>query len=122
MGARSGDPAEVDPPGPVVALRESGSLRGVNVGVRRASEVLGLSDPIAFFCECRLAACYAVVWLSASAFDARVADGTGWLLAEGHVPSVPWSQVAAAVDRSLVLMPRSGELMPGSGEPEQVSE
>jgi hypothetical protein len=70
-------------------VRASISMRRVNTRMREL-ETFPLSDPIYLFCECRNATCHSVVPMSVAAFDATVADQTGWLLAEGHEPSEPW--------------------------------
>ena len=72
-----------------VTPRESRSMRKVNMLMRQASGSPALSDPVAFLCECQIPTCYSVVWMSALAFDTNAADGTGWLLADGHEPSGP---------------------------------
>ena len=45
---------------------------------------------IAFFCECQTTGCYAPVFMSGADFDAAVAARTGWVLTDGHEPSVSW--------------------------------
>jgi hypothetical protein len=67
-----------------VTLRESSSMRDVNIRMRQVSGSFALSDPIAFFCECRVPTCYSVIWMSARVFDAHVAGSAEWLLAEHH--------------------------------------
>jgi hypothetical protein len=79
---------QTDTPSAPMAWRDSGLMRSVNKNMRQRSEAPP-ADPIAFFCECRSASCYAPIWMSTAAFDAE-ADRPGWLLHEGHEPSVSW--------------------------------
>jgi hypothetical protein len=72
---------------PTQAPRDSGLIRAVNLCVRHFSELFDCPDPITLFCECRKASCHSRVRVTLSAFDAIVADGTGWLLVDGHTPS-----------------------------------
>jgi hypothetical protein len=90
MGMHVVDSTEFDSAAVPVAVRESSSMRNVNESMRQVSGSFALADPIAFFCECEIPACYSVVWMSASSFDAMVTRQTGWLLAETHKPSMPW--------------------------------
>lgn len=85
-------PIDSDPPAARAAqeLRDSSLMRHVNRNLRRLSETFAHSDPIMFFCECQIPTCYATLRMSAAAFDAAVADRTGWLLHEGHTPSEFW--------------------------------
>ena len=72
-----------------VALRSSSLMRRVNNKLRHLSEAFAHSEPIAFFCECQNASCYAAIWMSMAAYDATLAERTGWLLLEGHEPLQP---------------------------------
>jgi hypothetical protein len=74
----------------LVGLRESSVMHRANTKLRELSGAFPHAEPLAFFCECRNAACYAVVPLSAAAFDLLEAGRTCWLLVEGHEPSAPW--------------------------------
>jgi len=98
------DPAVIVP---AVGARASSSMREVNMLMRQVSGSFAGSDPIAFFCECRIPTCYSVVWMSAPAFDANVVDSAAWLLAEDHDPSgpPPMKQTASAgtVDATIVV-------------------
>ena len=58
----------------------------VNDRLRRLADTLARSDPIGFFCECDRPSCYAVVWMSAAAFDATAAGRVGRLTVDGHEP------------------------------------
>jgi hypothetical protein len=42
-------------------LRDSGSMRRINASMRDVTGAFALPDPIAFFCECAVLSCYAVV-------------------------------------------------------------
>jgi hypothetical protein len=74
---------------PVVGTRASSSMREANMLMRQVSGSFARSDPIAFFCECRIPTCYSVVWMSAPVFDANVEGGAEWLLSHDHEPSGP---------------------------------
>ncbi len=80
-----------DSPVTLVGLRESGWMRQVNANLRQRSEGFEHGEPLAFFCECRNTACFSSIWMTATEFDATEAARTGWLLNEGHEPSMPWS-------------------------------
>jgi hypothetical protein len=67
-------------------------MRAANDDLRSLSAELGCGERIGFFCECRLASCFAVLWRTTAQYDAIVADAAGWLLADGHVPSIPFSE------------------------------
>jgi hypothetical protein len=54
----------------------------------------------AFFCECSSERCYAVVWLTTSAFETRVADEDGWIVVTGHTGSPEPPSVETPVHRS----------------------
>jgi len=77
-------------PGSAAVVRESRLMRTVNREIRRQSETGSLTEPVAFFCECRDPACHSTVWVSAAAFDAALADRSNWWLREGHKPSMSW--------------------------------
>lgn len=79
-----------DPPVALVGLRESGVMHRVNANLRELSESFPHSEPLAFFCECRNAACYSVISMSAAEFDVTEANRIGWLLVDGHESSTPW--------------------------------
>lgn len=79
-----------DAPVTLVGLRESGVMRGGNMNLRELSGAFPHSEPLASFCECRNAACYSVISMSAAEFDVMEAHRAGWLLIEAHEPSVPW--------------------------------
>jgi hypothetical protein len=80
---------------PVAGLpRESATMRLVNLRLRELREDEGDCDAIPFFCECSDPACYAVIWRSATAFDASTADEPGWFVAAGHSASGPWRSPA----------------------------
>jgi hypothetical protein len=79
-------PNQTDIPSAPMAWRDSSLMRSVNNNMRQRSEAPA-ADPIAFFCECRSAACYSPIWMSPAAFDAE-ADRPGWLLHKGHEPSI----------------------------------
>jgi hypothetical protein len=72
------------------ALRESSAMRSVNARMREASGSVSLSDPVAFFCECRRASCLSAIWMSVMEYDRFESDRAGWLLIEDHEPSAPW--------------------------------
>jgi hypothetical protein len=75
---------------PTVAVRQSALMRSVNCRMRELADTLAYDDPIIFFCECQTSSCYSPITMSAADFDAAVAGQTGWLLREGHQPSVFW--------------------------------
>lgn len=65
--------------------RSPSLMREVNADLRRLSGAYDTVHPIAFFCECAADECYAVVWLTAAAFDSRaVRAKDGWLVVQGH--------------------------------------
>lgn len=72
-------------------FRDSQMMRSANRDLRRLSTTFGDADRIAFFCECRSPICYSPIWLSAADFDANEEGDLGWLLIEGHAPSIPWA-------------------------------
>jgi hypothetical protein len=74
---------------PAVGARASSSMREVNMLMRQVAGSFTHSDPIAFFCECRIPTCYSVVWMSAPVFDEKVVASAEWLLADNHEPSGP---------------------------------
>lgn len=84
-----------------VGLRESSLMRNVNMLMRRLSGSFSLSDPIAFFGECRIPSCYSVVWMSTPVFDAEVMDSSEWLLAERHDSLPSLELLDRRVERSL---------------------
>ena len=67
--------------------RDSILMRAVNLNLRSLSADLGPSDSIAFFCECRHPACFAVLWLTNPEFDAAVEAGETWIVTPAHQPS-----------------------------------
>jgi hypothetical protein len=71
--------------------RPSSLMRAVNNEVREAAAPLHATEPIGFFCECRRSGCFAVSWLTAVEFDARL-SGEGWILVSDHEPSEPWAR------------------------------
>jgi hypothetical protein len=67
---------------PRSAARSSDLMRDINL---QLSGEFDTGHQVGFFCECSDMDCYAVVWRSAAAFDAHVAQAaSGWLLAPGH--------------------------------------
>ncbi|MDT4934011.1 MAG: hypothetical protein QOK11_1903 [Pseudonocardiales bacterium] len=72
------------------APRASNLMRCVNSSMREISGTVTESELLPFFCECRTPTCYSVVWMSAGAFDAKVATERGWMLLDGHEPSALW--------------------------------
>jgi hypothetical protein len=97
-----------------VALRESRLMRRVNSNVRQLSATFADSEPIGFFCECQNPACYSGIWMSEAAFDAMVADQTGWLLLEGHEPIDAWHRREAAPARETNEAERGGSVGPSA--------
>lgn len=95
MKRRVSHSAEPDSSEAAGGVRESRSMRHVNRSMRAVSGSFALSDPIAFFCECKSATCYSPVWLSAADFDAIESSGSGWFLEEGHEPSAAWPAAEA---------------------------
>jgi hypothetical protein len=87
--ARPADSNQLESTAAPIAVRASSLMRSVNSKMRQL-ETFPQSEPIYLFCECKNPTCYAVIPMSVAAFDATVADQTGWLLAEGHEPSEPW--------------------------------
>jgi hypothetical protein len=71
-------------------MRDSNLMRTVNTNLRQRSETLAGDEPIAFFCECGSASCFAPIWMSAEIFDTKLAVQPGWMLHEGHEPSALW--------------------------------
>ncbi len=95
MEARLVDSAGPDSIAAPSAQRESSLMQSINRNLRQRTDSLADPDPIAFFCECQSADCYSAVWMSAATFDAtRASDDRGWLLADGHEPSVLWEASA----------------------------
>ena len=80
--------------------RDSPMMRRVNTAFARFAEAEPPDVPLAFFCECSSEACFSVVWLTAAAYEARVADDE-WIVVAGHAGSARGSEpVAAPVGRS----------------------
>lgn len=67
--------------------RASTLMRAVNRNLRSLSAGIGRTEPVAFFCECRLSSCFAVLWMTNPEFDAAVAAGDTWIVLAGHRPS-----------------------------------
>lgn len=60
-------------------------MRKMNADLRRLCSTYDTAQPIAFFCECTADDCYAVVWLTAAAFDARAdRSDRGGVTVRGH--------------------------------------
>jgi len=81
-----------------VTTRESGLMRDVNLSMRRIAGTFAEPDPVIFFCECRVANCYAPVTMTAEAFDEAMVQQAAWLLVAGHEPSVTWSRAGEPPD------------------------
>jgi hypothetical protein len=88
------------------SARDSNLMRSVNTNLRRRSESVAGNDPIAFFCECGNANCYSPIWMPVTAFDGLLTDQPGWLLHEGHEPSMLWHRRAPLPTRTS-LRPRT---------------
>jgi hypothetical protein len=71
-------------------VRKSGVMRAVNDDLCALSVGLGCTEPIAFFCECRVATCFAALWQTTAEYQAVVAEAAGWILLDGHLPSAPF--------------------------------
>lgn len=71
------------------AGRASSLMRAVNTNLRSLSADLGRTERVAFFCECRLPGCFAVLWMTNPDFDATVEAGETWIVMPGHQPSEP---------------------------------
>ena len=95
-----------DAPAAAIARRESRLIRSVNNNLRQRAEMSAASDRIAFFCECQNTVCYSPLWISVEAFDATVADETGWLLLEGHEASALWHRTEPLPTRTTARSPR----------------
>jgi hypothetical protein len=95
-----------DEPSPVGARPESRLIRSVNSNLRQRADVFASSERIAFFCECQNTVCYSPLWMSVAAFDATVADETGWLLLEGHEASALWHRTEPLPTRMTARSPR----------------
>ena len=95
-----------DAPAAAIAGRESRLIRSVNSNLRRRADVFASSERIAFFCECQNTVCYSPLWMSVAAFDATVADQTGWLLLDGHEASALWHPAEPLPTRTTASSPR----------------
>jgi len=86
------------PPGPhrtisldASVVRASSLMRRTNVRLRELlADPFVETGPIAFFCECRSATCFSVIWMTGTAFDVIETGQGGWLLRHGHKPSASW--------------------------------
>ena len=105
MEALRVDP-QPDAPVSGIARRESRLIRNVNSNLRQRADASAPSERIAFFCECQNTVCYSPLWMSVAAFDAMVADQTGWLLLEGHQASALWHRAEPLPTRMAVRSPR----------------
>jgi hypothetical protein len=61
-------------------------MRRVNVTLRSLSADLGSAERVAFFCECPLPDCFAVLWMTIDEFDAAET----WIVAAGHEACEPF--------------------------------
>lgn len=95
-----------------VPPRDSNLMRSVNTNLRRRSDALTGDEPVAFFCECRSPSCYAPIWMSSEAFDAKLNDEPGWLLHESHEPSELWHRRAPLPTRTSLRTRPAHELDP----------
>ncbi|HEU5363290.1 MAG TPA: hypothetical protein VFU56_08085 [Gaiellaceae bacterium] len=77
--------------------RSSMLMRAVNMNLRSLSADLDRTEPVAFFCECRLPRCFAALWMTNPEFDAAVEAGKRWLVVAGHHPSGPFTEQAPRV-------------------------
>ena len=76
-------------------VRNSPMMRRVNTAFARFVDGGAPEAPLAFFCECSSEACYAVVWLTAAGYEARLANEDGWIVVAGHTGSARLEQPAA---------------------------
>ena len=67
-----------------MAERSPALLRRVNEVMREGRRGQTEPERIPFFCECRRKGCYAPVWLTADAYDARRAEARVSLILPGH--------------------------------------
>jgi len=72
-------------------VRASSLMRAVNTLMRSLSSGVDAGEPIAIFCECEVDACFAICWMTRTELQARLEHGDGWILADGHEGSEPWS-------------------------------
>lgn len=99
-----------DEPGLAAPTRDSSLMRSVNVSMRQLADTLpDERELIPFFCECQTPSCYSAAWMAANTFDAAVAAETGWLLLDGHKPSVPWRQEDPPSSRGTERFPDAAE-------------
>jgi hypothetical protein len=78
-------------------IRKSSVMRSVNDDLCALSIGLGCTEPIAFFCECRVPTCFAPLWHTIADYQAVVAEGADWLLVDGHVATMPFPERDASV-------------------------
>lgn len=76
--------ASADPLSALVAERNPALLRRVNDVMREGRRGQTEPERIPFFCECRRADCYEPVWLTADAYDERLAEAEEPLVLPGH--------------------------------------
>lgn len=99
MGLHLGTLAETLPPiqQPATAMdtsnvvRASSLMRRINIKLRQLlADPFAQPESIPFFCECRSATCFSVIWKTGAAFDAMETSQSGWLLFDGHEASASW--------------------------------